>query len=386
MLAGSVGRSSAHSLAFEQDGFFYEEAAINYAAPIPVLPEVYQGEWPGDVTFPGLPSFASSAYDNTAVEITTFLEVDKADTYRFQLSADSIFKIEVGHQPPEALVSVLAPADVAGPLPAVPSVRDDPSAVGVFGPLPSVPLEADLVPALGTATNATPAQGCGDRLANAEAVAGHIVLVDRGACSFLEKVLNAAAAGAIAVVVANDRPDHPIIMGGLPNELPIPAFMIRQTDGKRLRSSSDVRLRLAPPQKGWLATRSRTSTQETSATSFEIQVGTPGRIPVRLITQILSTPANLEWMVAPSEGPPYLLNDPAMAATSPVRAYAQSADPPPPSIDIRREGPALTVRYLGVLQSSPSSDGPFTDEPRAPVSGFLPIDPSGPTRFFRARW
>lgn len=384
ILAGSLGGSSANGLVLEEDGYFYEDGAINYAAPIPVFPQVYQGTLPEDATFPGLPSFGSSAYDNTALEITTFLEVRSAGTFRFQLNSGNILKVGLGHTPPEGLLSVTTPASVAGPVPAVPSASNDTLAIGVFGPLPQRPLEADLVPVVGTATNATPSQGCGQRLSNAEAVAGTIALVDRGGCSFLEKVRNAQAAGAIAVVVANDRVDHPIIMGGLPNELTLPAFMIRQTDGKRLRSVSGVRLRITPPAAGTLATRS--FVQNSAATAFELQVGSPGRYPVRVVTQILTTPANLEWTVVPPEGESYLLNGPTTLVTAPVSAYAIAESLPTPAIRLHRDGPVLSVEYTGVLQSAPLPDGPFSDVDQAPVSGSHRIDPSLGPHFFRARW
>lgn len=66
---------------------------------------------------------------------------------------------------------------------------------------------------------------------------GGIGLISRGVCGFAEKAANAAAAGAIAVVVYNDgaNPSRvaPIVMGGMQAST-IPAVMIASTDGDTL--------------------------------------------------------------------------------------------------------------------------------------------------------
>ena len=66
------------------------------------------------------------------------------------------------------------------------------------GPLPLIAVEGD-----GTTSAAVPEQGC-DPLVNGGEVAGNIAFVLRGNCPFTTKVQNAAAAGAVAVIVYND--------------------------------------------------------------------------------------------------------------------------------------------------------------------------------------
>ncbi len=51
-----------------------------------------------------------------------------------------------------------------------------------------------------------PANGCA-ALTNPEAVAGKIAVLDRGDCNFTDKVRNAQDAGALAVIVCNNRPE-----------------------------------------------------------------------------------------------------------------------------------------------------------------------------------
>ena len=60
-----------------------------------------------------------------------------------------------------------------------------------------------------------------------------IALIERGDCAFSEKVSNAAAAGAVAVVIYNNLSTPPFNMAGLSGAL-IPAVMISQTGGQAL--------------------------------------------------------------------------------------------------------------------------------------------------------
>ena len=66
---------------------------------------------------------------------------------------------------------------------------------------------------------------------------GRIALVDRGYCNFTVKVRNAQAAGAVAVVVANNvGTTESFLMGGTDRKVRIPAVMIGRDDGQALRT------------------------------------------------------------------------------------------------------------------------------------------------------
>jgi minor extracellular serine protease Vpr len=67
---------------------------------------------------------------------------------------------------------------------------------------------------------------------SAGSLTGAIALASRGHCTFLSKAIRAARAGAIGLVLADNRPDGP---GPIPIALPIPAGMISDVDGARLR-------------------------------------------------------------------------------------------------------------------------------------------------------
>lgn len=101
-----------------------------------------------------------------------------------------------------------------------------------FGPPATVENFAGEV-VLGTGTQDGSTTGCG---AITPAVAGKIALVDRGVCSFLIKAQNAQAAGASAVLVANNAPGT-AGMGGTDPNVTIPALMISQEDGALIKAN-----------------------------------------------------------------------------------------------------------------------------------------------------
>jgi subtilisin family serine protease len=76
--------------------------------------------------------------------------------------------------------------------------------------------------------------------------AGKLVLIDRGVCTFSQKVANAKAAGAVAVIVINNVAGDPTAMArtlGFDDD--IPAVMISKTDGAALRASGATSVTVA---------------------------------------------------------------------------------------------------------------------------------------------
>ncbi|HZD03216.1 MAG TPA: PA domain-containing protein [Actinomycetes bacterium] len=66
--------------------------------------------------------------------------------------------------------------------------------------------------------------------------AGAIALVDRGACNFTVKAANAQAAGATAMIVANNVGGSPFTMGGTDPSIVIPSVMISLDDGNTIKA------------------------------------------------------------------------------------------------------------------------------------------------------
>lgn len=86
-------------------------------------------------------------------------------------------------------------------------------------------------------TAGTTSDAC-EALVNGADVADNIALIQRGGCSFTDKIKNAADAGAIAALVYNIAGD-PIVMNGDPDESDIPALMIGQADGNLVIAELD---------------------------------------------------------------------------------------------------------------------------------------------------
>jgi len=78
-------------------------------------------------------------------------------------------------------------------------------------------------------------------LTNAAAVAGNLVLVDRGTCGFTVKALNVQNAGGIAMVVAdNVAGSPPPGLGGTDPSIAIPAIRITLADGNTFKANLPV--------------------------------------------------------------------------------------------------------------------------------------------------
>ncbi len=83
---------------------------------------------------------------------------------------------------------------------------------------------------------AEPRDACSG-LTNSAAISGSIALIDRGACYFTTKFINAQNAGAVAVIVVNNQDGPPIAMGGTPTTtVTIPGVMISKNDGDTVKA------------------------------------------------------------------------------------------------------------------------------------------------------
>jgi len=102
------------------------------------------------------------------------------------------------------------------------------AAVGDFDPLPAASF--DLFD--------TQSDGCASVDSGAS---GKLAIIDRGVCTFSQKVANAKAAGAIAVLIINNVAGDPIAMArtaGFDDDLP--AVMIGKNEGAALRASGET--------------------------------------------------------------------------------------------------------------------------------------------------
>lgn len=118
-------------------------------------------------------------------------------------------------------LTVLEPPSIAGPY------------YMIEGEL-TVPL-TNAAPITGRLVYAEPNLACDD-LSNAAALRGNVALIDRGSCFFVDKILHAQAAGAVAVVMVNNLDSAPIAMGGESAGIRIPGVMISKADAALLKA------------------------------------------------------------------------------------------------------------------------------------------------------
>lgn len=121
-------------------------------------------------------------------------------------------------------LEVNAPDDIAGIYEAAES------AIGV--PLAEVEITEDLVVA-------EPVRAC-DEIQNAEEMEGKIALVERGDCFFSIKHLEVQDAGAVGIVVYNNVPGDPFVMGGDDEGIEIPGLMVSRSDGELFKSTIEA--------------------------------------------------------------------------------------------------------------------------------------------------
>jgi hypothetical protein len=124
-------------------------------------------------------------------------------------------------------VTVTAPSSVAGNYTNVGPAQFGPSTFDVTGTMVTV------VDSGGDDPN----DGCDVPYPNAAALSGNIAVVNRGNCNFTDKVKNAQAAGAIAVVVVNNTTGL-LTMAGTDPSISIPALIMLQDEGGRVRDAA----------------------------------------------------------------------------------------------------------------------------------------------------
>jgi hypothetical protein len=112
-----------------------------------------------------------------------------------------------------------------------------------FGPpLSTPPVAGQLMPVVdqpaGTGLACDPLNAL-----NALAVRGNIALVDRGSCDFVTKARNVQAAGALAMIVADNQPGDVAGMSGSDPTITIPSVRITQADGVTLKAALQRRSR-----------------------------------------------------------------------------------------------------------------------------------------------
>jgi hypothetical protein len=129
----------------------------------------------------------------------------------------------------------MAPSSIAGTYLVGPAGFGPPlTGAGMIGEVMPVVDQPD-----GTGLACTPLSA-----ANTTAVNGKIALIDRGSCTFPEKVKNAQNAGAVGVIIAdNVAGSPPPSLGGTDPTITIPSVRITQADGATFKAALKFRSR-----------------------------------------------------------------------------------------------------------------------------------------------
>jgi hypothetical protein len=137
-----------------------------------------------------------------------------------------------------AVPDFLAPGTPVGSIDSPASIAGERLIGGAtFGPPIGDPITGEVVAGNDGGGAGTATDGC-EPLTNGADVAGNIALLDRGLCGFTIKVANAQAAGAIAVLIAdNVAGSPPAALGGADPTITIPSARITLADGNAIRAA-----------------------------------------------------------------------------------------------------------------------------------------------------
>jgi len=350
ILAGAYGPNVA-DLSGATNGIFSFPGVLNWDQD-----GALQGNFGDESFIPGIPGTTGST-DNITAEILSWAVFPTPGIYTMGVNSDDNFRVTLGHGGPSRnLLQTTGSASVPMILPSVDGSR---SFGSLAAPLTGI-LEGEVVVADPLLAD-TP-------LNNAAAVAGKIVYIDRGVVSFATKILNAQAAGAIAVIIGTNNDGYPITMGvdAAISQIPsIPAVMTTLaagnsikaaiTAGDPLRASLgyDTDVRLGEFQGG----------RGASDTTFVINVQDAGAYPLRLTWKEGGGGANIEWFTVLPDGTKVLVNDPDNPAS--LKVFQQSAGGglvPVDilSIDVNRSGGTFNLVWNSspgqsfLIQASPS--------------------------------
>ena len=181
------------------------------------------------------------SYDNTVMK--THAEMTDAERLESSINSGNVVWIgdTVTAEAPNVLgfrqfLEIYDPASISG---------ESDFGFANFGPSPTPDNFDNEVVLVNDGAGASISDGC-EPLVNGVAVAGKIALIDRGLCAFVTKALNAQAAGAVGMMVANNTDDGVFGSRRSSAAVTIPSIGISKADGTVIRGElPGVSVRLA---------------------------------------------------------------------------------------------------------------------------------------------
>lgn len=345
-------------------------------------------DWP-DAKLPGIPSIvlpldqlpdAGIPYEDFAMEMLTYIEFPTAGYYQMGFNSDDGFKVTATDKAPEAVspLKINEPSDLAG---FVGAYSCSPENGGGAAALPTTPLTAQVVAANPILLDAD--------LINTNEVVGKIVFTKRGTSTFADKIRRAYNAGAVGVIVANNRPDAnaadgflPLLMGSVATPQ-IPAVMITKASGDKIMAKLDAKITVTATLQGDDTVRvgQYNADKAASDVNFGFIVPKAGLYPFRALYFQGGGGANAEWFTYTASGAKVLINS---SATGALKAYtvAPAVVVEEPVVSVARGTGKVVITYKGTLQWADKVEGPYTDVQGAGQP--YEVTPAG-TKFFKAR-
>lgn len=345
-------------------------------------------DWP-DAKLPGIPSIVMPLdqlpnqdipYEDFAMEMLTYIEFPTAGYYVMGFNSDDGFKVTATDKAPVAVspLKINEPSDLAG---FVGAFACSPENGGGAAAMPTTPLTAQVVAANPILLDAD--------VINTNEVVGKIVFTKRGTSTFADKIRRAYNAGAVGVIVANNRPDAnpadgflPILMGSVTTPQ-IPAVMITKASGDKIMAKLDAKVTVTATLQGDDTVRvgEYNAGKGASDVNFGFIVPKAGLYPFRALYFQGTGGGNAEWFTYTASGAKVLINS---SATGALKAYtvAPAVVVEEPVIAVARGTGKVVITYKGTLQWADKVEGPYTDVQGAGQP--YETTPTG-TKFFKAR-
>jgi len=416
LLAGLWGPNQANLAAFTDFGYQDMKGTgptngvVNWNAQYPAIAGndfQYSTAQTGSFTFnqpmPGLPGLGPTLVNNdrsnsVALEILAYVDFPTNGTYTLGVNSDDGFRVMQQWIPPADIAAVVvnSPVAVARTIPAVMNVCEN--TAGMSLPVTN-PITGNLVLASGSFGASTNGEGC--VINNGAALFGNIALLiqsKNGVCGINQQVVNAAAAGAQAVVLISKH--TPTTDGVLPDEQTvspmqkIPLVVIEESDGAALVSalgSGPVNVTLTPEDYQFNPPTDRVLGQTSvgkgnSDCNFTVIVtNAPGIYPLRLVYWNGGGGVNVSLYsyqgTNGNDANRILINDRSNTNGPALRAYYRLVQP-----SVTNDGSNIRITYVGTLLTSTDVTLPLNSWSVVPGSSpaTIPISSAQPRQFFRA--
>jgi hypothetical protein len=381
-LNGIYGADISDKSVLTQGGYVWNPTVINYAQRWNGTVS-WDGDFPGDVAFPGIPGPGVAVEDNCAIEVNSFIEFPAAGAYALAVNSDGAFRITEGDRtaPGKSMFGVLGPREISGEYVAI-NTSSDVHGFGALLPPSEIIAQAVVTDPLDASTPLT----------NAAAIAGRIAVTQAGSVSFAAQALNCFQAGAIAVVGTLAPGDY----GQLPSfragsaTVPIPCLTLSYADGTNImahgtaNASSPLILRVSADDCSLRLGRFEGGRYPD--TVFSVYAPKAGLYPLRLVWEHGGGygDASCEWFTFDAFGYPILINDPS----SSVKAWIQRTVPSPAILNPPGlSGEGVTVSWVGTgeLEYAYDLSGPWYKSTVQDNPQTVPPQPLVPARFYRVR-